>query len=235
MLELDVAMAEKTCPHGTPATSFCKACERGEPAPEQASVERMTLGGPAAPALQELTEPEQERLTELEQTVRAGLKTFVEVGTALLEIRDQRLYRAGYGSFEEYCKQELNFSRQRGHQLIQAAEVSTMVDVGSERQARELVPLVDDPPALRDALVEARRDGPATAEKIRAAVEKRAPRAPRKPAEVVVLPEQLTLEFEVDDRVRRWRAAAGDAGMELEEWIAAAADAAADFVAGPAI
>lgn len=224
-------MAEKTCPHGTPATSFCKACERGDPPPEQASVERMTIGAPAAPAL-ELSESEQARLGELEQTVRVGLKTFVEVGAALLEIRDQRLYRAGYASFEEYCRQELGFSRQRGHQMIQAAEVSTMVDVPNEAQARELVPLVDDPPALLEALAEAGQDGPATAEKIRTAVEKRVPRAPRKPAEVVALPEQLTLEFEVDDRVLRWRAAAADSGMELEEWIAAAADAAASFVSG---
>jgi len=223
-------VAEKTCPHGTPATSFCKRCERGEPAPEQASVERLSLGSAATPALEPLTDAEHERVQELEQIVRAGLKTFAEVGMALLEIRDRRLYRDEHSSFEAYCKEQFGFSRQRGHQMIEAAQVSTMVAIPNERQARELVPLLDDPPALREALAEASADGPATAAKIKTAVEKRAPRAPRVPAEVVALPEQLTLEFEVDDRVHRWRAAASDAGMELEEWAAAALDAAAQFV-----
>jgi hypothetical protein len=219
-------MAEKTCPHGTPATSFCKACERGDPAPQQATVADLHLGATAAPAA--LSETEQARLDALEQTVKAGLKTFVEVGAALLEIRDQRLYRATHGAFAEYCKEAFGFSKQRGIQMIQAAEVATMVAIPNERQARELVPLVDDPPALREALAEAGQDGTATAEKIRTAVEKRAPRAPRKPAEVIALPEQLTLEFELDDRVRRWCAAADDAGMELKEWSAALMDAAVE-------
>lgn len=222
-------MAEKTCPHGTPVTSFCKRCERGEAAPEQASVERMTLGGAAAPATEELSAQELGRLAELEQTVRAGMKTFVEVGTALLEIRDSRLYRGEHGTFEAYCQAAFGFSRRRGNQLIQAAEVGTMVPIDNERQARELVPLLDEPEALVAAHAQAGADGPATAEKIRKVV-RRAPRAAV--VEVVPLPEQLTLEFEVDDRVLRWRAAAADSGMELEEWIAAAADAAASFVSG---
>ena len=145
---------------------------------------------------------------------------------ALLEIRDRRLYRDEFGTFEAYCKQQFGFSRQRGHQLMQAAAVSTVVDIPNEAQARELVPLLDDPPALVEAHAEAAADGPPTAAKIRKAVEKRTPAR----AEVVPLPEQLRLEFDVDDRVLRWRAAAEDAGMELEEWIAAAADAAASFV-----
>jgi hypothetical protein len=223
-------MAEKTCPHGTPSTSFCKACERGDPPPKQATVADLHLGAAAAPAT--LSETEQARLAELEQTVKAGLKSFVEVGTALLEIRDQRLYRGAYGSFEAYCQQELHFSRQRGYQLMQAAAVATVVDIGNERQARDLAPLLTDPGAMRDALEEASVDGKPTGDKIRDAVARRVPA--RKPREAVVLdrPEQLRLEFDVDDRVLRWRAAAADAGMELEEWIAAAADAAASFVSG---
>lgn len=41
-----------------------------------------------------LTTTETERLTDLETTIERGLKTFVEVGQALMEIRDGRLYRA---------------------------------------------------------------------------------------------------------------------------------------------
>lgn len=41
-----------------------------------------------------MTIARQTRLEELEATIERGLTTFVEVGLALLEIRDSRLYRA---------------------------------------------------------------------------------------------------------------------------------------------
>ena len=71
-----------------------------------------------------------DRLTELERVIDRGLATFVEVGAALTEIREQRLYklRDGYSSFEQYCKDRWGFNRQRASQLIQAAAVSTIVD-----------------------------------------------------------------------------------------------------------
>jgi len=55
-------------------------------------------------------------------------------------------------TFETYCRERWGFSRQRGHQLIEAAQVagslSTTVDTPNERQARELVPLLDEPEKL---------------------------------------------------------------------------------------
>lgn len=44
------------------------------------------------------------RLVELETVVSSGLKTFVDVGTALLEIRDARLYRVDFDTFEASCQ-----------------------------------------------------------------------------------------------------------------------------------
>ena len=43
--------------------------------------------------LPDLSVPERSRLAELEAVVEAGLQTFVDVGLALSEIRDGRLYR----------------------------------------------------------------------------------------------------------------------------------------------
>ena len=43
------------------------------------------------------------RLAELELVIERGLKTFVEVGAALLGIRDGRLYRETHATFEDYC------------------------------------------------------------------------------------------------------------------------------------
>lgn len=89
------------------------------------------------------------RLAELEAIVERGLVTFVEVGRALQEIRDAKLYKATHTTFEAYCKERWNFSASRGRQLIAAAGVAgrlesvTRVTVPSERHARALAPLVD--------------------------------------------------------------------------------------------
>jgi hypothetical protein len=96
-----------------------------------------------------LTPVEWEELARHEQVISGGLQTFVQVGQALAEIRDRRLYRANYRTFEDYCRRRWSFTRQRAHQLIEAAavveDVSTVVDVlpANEAQARELTALKD--------------------------------------------------------------------------------------------
>jgi len=85
---------------------------------------------------------EQNRLKQLEEIIERGKKTFVEVGLALLEIRDKRLYKESHSSFDSYCRERWGYSRQYGHQLMAAAEVSSMLDISNPRQAYELAPLV---------------------------------------------------------------------------------------------
>ena len=62
------------------------------------------------------------RLSECEGIIERGLSTFVEVGNALLEIRDSRLYRESHATSEAYCRKRWGMARQRAHQLIGAAE-----------------------------------------------------------------------------------------------------------------
>ncbi len=87
---------------------------------------------------------DQARLAELEAVVDRGLQTFYEVGSALLEIREQRLYRQSHKTFEGYCRERFGFSDSRGRQLIAAAKTVTAVtEQGlpaprTEREAREL-------------------------------------------------------------------------------------------------
>lgn len=69
-----------------------------------------------------LTAAEAERLSALEARIEAGLTTFVEVGNALAEVRDARLYRERWGTFERYLTERWGLSRRRGYQLIEAAE-----------------------------------------------------------------------------------------------------------------
>jgi hypothetical protein len=51
-----------------------------------------------------LTSDEAERLLECETVIEKGFQTFIEVGIVLLEIRDKRLYRQSYETFEDYCR-----------------------------------------------------------------------------------------------------------------------------------
>lgn len=71
----------------------------------------------------ELTKPEAARLVTCEKTIERGINTFVEVGQALAEIRDAKLYRASHKTFEAYCDEKWKFSRQRAYQLIDQAKV----------------------------------------------------------------------------------------------------------------
>lgn len=104
-----------------------------------------------------LSDPEREQLASCEATIEQGLATFIAVGNALMTIRDSRLYRQGFASFEDYCRQRWGMSRPRAYQLIDAASVSTVVDTANEAQARELAPLKSDEgeilTAWRDAQV----------------------------------------------------------------------------------
>jgi hypothetical protein len=52
---------------------------------------------------------------------------FVEVGLALARIRDQRLYRAEYQTFEAYCQTKWHCGRSYVYHLISAAQLFTQV------------------------------------------------------------------------------------------------------------
>lgn len=82
-----------------------------------------------------------DRLAELESVIERGVPTFMEVGRALAEIRDTRLYRETHPTFEAYCRDRWGFTDRRARQLIAASrqvESGTTVPVENERQARRL-------------------------------------------------------------------------------------------------
>ena len=119
-------------------------------------------------------------LAECEQVIERGLATFVEVGQALMRIRDGKLYRREHPTFEAYCEHRWGFTRQRANQLIAGAEVVRAVTTAvvneaappppvAERQARELAPLLDQPEELVEVWQGAveRTGGMPTAEKVR--------------------------------------------------------------------
>jgi hypothetical protein len=132
-------------------------------------------------------------LDELETVIEDGLQTFVDVGLALMEVRDRRLYReSGYPTFEKYCVGRWNFKRHYAHRLIDSAMTmkalvgsgldDNMLPIGNapsnEAQTRELAPLAKSEPEAaravwREVVDEAETTGePVTAAKVRAAVQR---------------------------------------------------------------
>ena len=65
-----------------------------------------------------LTTREQREFVRAERTIAKGLKSFLEVGMALKEIRDKRLYRQQYDTFEEYCIRRWELSRPRAYRTL---------------------------------------------------------------------------------------------------------------------
>jgi hypothetical protein len=77
--------------------------------------------------LEILTGAETERLAVLEATVDAGVQTFIDVGNALAEIRDSRLYRQTHARFADYLRERWDMSRAQGYRLIDAASVAGLL------------------------------------------------------------------------------------------------------------
>ena len=84
-----------------------------------------------------ITLKESSRLIELEKIVVAGLQSWIEVGEALIEIRDSRLYRIEARTFEEYCQSRFKMGKAHAHRLMTAAPI-----------AKDLSPIGDIPESV---------------------------------------------------------------------------------------
>jgi hypothetical protein len=124
-----------------------------------------------------------ERLGELEKVIAKGQKTFVEVGLALVEIRDLRLFKREYSSFNEYCQKRWGWEQRYTRYVIAGAEAvkslpeGTRTLVNHETAARELAKAA---PEQRAGVVQAVVDSgrPVTAREIR----RRLPPPPTQPS-----------------------------------------------------
>jgi hypothetical protein len=103
-----------------------------------------------------MTDAEKARLYKAERVIETTMASAYEkIGQALAEIRDGRLYRADFASFDDYLKERWHdkLSRRSADRFIVAAQVAAEVrPIGlslTESQARELAPLRDEPDKLR--------------------------------------------------------------------------------------
>jgi hypothetical protein len=111
-------------------------------------------------------------LAELEAVIERGLATFIEVGEALREIRDARLYRETHSTFEAYCRERWGWTRQHVNRQIAAAQIIPYLEpTGSipsmERQARELAAIRDPDEQIEVWREVQRRSDQITAEEIK--------------------------------------------------------------------
>ena len=121
----------------------------------------------------ELSLSEKSLLKECEEVIKRGIEVFVETGTALLTIRDQRLYRETHKTFDEYCREKWGWARRYADRLIGSAEVvKNLSPIGltlptTETQAR---PLVGLPPETQrevwQEVLASAPDGRITAQKV---------------------------------------------------------------------
>jgi hypothetical protein len=110
------------------------------------------------------------RLLKLEKIISRGKLSFIEVGEALEEIRDKKLYRAKYDTFEEYCLKKWGWTSSYGRRLLNANKVAKSVPMGTvstERQARALAKV--EPENRASVIEKAKESGAVTAKSITAA------------------------------------------------------------------
>jgi hypothetical protein len=99
-----------------------------------------------------LSVTETAKLENLEEVIDGGLKSFIEVGRALMEIRDGRLHRATHTTFADYCQERWGMSENYAFKHMAAAETVNIIerDAGctngtelpvNERQVRPLTRL----------------------------------------------------------------------------------------------
>ena len=70
-----------------------------------------------------LTISEQKQLADCEDRIERGLNTFIEVGDALLKIREGLLYRETHSTFEDYCRDRWSMGVRQSQRFINASKV----------------------------------------------------------------------------------------------------------------
>lgn len=141
-----------------------------------------------------LTKAEARQLAKYEKAIRDGLQSFIDVGRALLAIREEQLYLSQANTFDDYCRQKWGWSRSYACKLIRSMEAAddvaevetpmgTMVPA-NERVAREIAAL-DSPEQRADVwskAVESSGNGKVTAAQVREVREELYPASDPEPA-----------------------------------------------------
>jgi hypothetical protein len=145
----------------------------------------------ASEVITTLREDEMAELERCEALIETGREVFLRVGRALMTIRDDRLYRDRYGTFENYCREKWELDRSHAYRFIAAAEVmGSLSPIGdrlalpkNEAQTRPLARLEPERriEAWKEAITLA-GDGEVTARHVASAAKAICPPPPKKAA-----------------------------------------------------
>jgi len=122
-----------------------------------------------------LTPNERKRYEICKKQISDGLQTVFDTGTAIMEIRDSKLYREEFDTFKDFCKQTYKIGEAHAYRMIEAADVKDSLknspigeEIKNEAQARELANV---PEKLREKLIKqiVKSGVPVTAEAIKEA------------------------------------------------------------------
>jgi hypothetical protein len=128
--------------------------------------------------VEELSAEDYLALLTNEQIIRDEFRNSIDVGLALIEIRDRRLYRIEFGSFAEYYVKKWRFDKRKVYFLTATAEVHRAITTGTNlplpEYASQMRPLLGlTPDQVRLAWEHAAQEagtGPITPRRVRAAV-----------------------------------------------------------------
>jgi hypothetical protein len=90
-----------------------------------------------------------ERRSLLEDIIDRGFQTFLEVGSALKEIKERKLWSPEYASFEDYCEGRWNWTMRYANNVVRAARTAQILGPpfpANEAIAREMAKLVEQDP-----------------------------------------------------------------------------------------
>jgi hypothetical protein len=122
---------------------------------------------------------EKKELRALESTIEKGIRTFYEVGAALLKIRDSRLYRETNRTFEDYCRDRWDMSARKAQRLMVASDlINNLRPIGvtlpaTESQVRPLTKLESEQRVkVWEVAVETAPNGKVTAKHVKVIVDR---------------------------------------------------------------
>jgi len=78
----------------------------------------------------QLDASEKHRFEELQLIIEAGLPSFLEVGRALMEIKDQKLYREHWPTFELFVRERFGLSSHRANEIIRSTTTAEFLLAG---------------------------------------------------------------------------------------------------------
>ena len=171
------------------------------------------------------------RLEELEEVINRNLQSFYEVGRALMEIRDNELYKlkngGSYSTFDAYCKSQWSMSKVHAYRFIDSVNVidnlksNQLVTPSAESQTRPLARL--EPEQQKEVwqrAVETAPDGRVTARHVESIVrEVRPKRTPIIKQDVISDSFQSAFDNMVDElknaSALKWKETSYDGALNL--------------------